>query len=132
MIDYIEVMSLDMQILQELCYTGNHINIFIHRAHYVWFDEYNYCLSIEDKHSPGYLLLWQDPKGHIHDSDLLNLISCELDLTHTSFSDTPIITCDIELTSSGKKAVFIFLDDEDFIIPYIAEFTSWSSTYITG
>ena len=29
----------------------------IHRAHHFWFDEYNYRLSIEDKHTPGSLLL---------------------------------------------------------------------------
>ena len=38
----------------------------IHRAHHVWFDEYNYRLSIEDKHTPGSLLLRQDLEGHIH------------------------------------------------------------------
>ena len=52
----------------------------LHRDHHVWFDEYNYCLYIEDKHTPGSLLLRQYPEGHIHDSDLLNLIPCELDL----------------------------------------------------
>ena len=46
----------------------------IHRAHHVWFDEYNSCLSIEDKHTSGSLLLRQDPEGHIHNKDLLNLI----------------------------------------------------------
>ena len=46
----------------------------VHRAHHVWFDGYNYRLSIEDKHTPGSLLLRQDHKFHIHDSDLLNLI----------------------------------------------------------
>ena len=59
----------------------------IHRYHHVWFDEYNYCLSIEDKHTPGSLLLCKYPEGHIHDSDLLNLIPCKLDLTYTPFSD---------------------------------------------
>ena len=29
----------------------------IHRAHHVWFDEYNSRLSIEDKHTTGSLLL---------------------------------------------------------------------------
>ena len=53
----------------------------IHRDHHVWFDEYNSRLSREDKHTPGYLLLCQDPEGHIHDSELLHLIPCELDLT---------------------------------------------------
>ena len=46
----------------------------IHKSHHVWFDEYNSRLSIEYKHTPGYLLLWQYPEGHIHDSELPNLI----------------------------------------------------------
>ena len=29
----------------------------LHRSHHVWFDSYNYFLSIEDKHAPGYLPL---------------------------------------------------------------------------
>ena len=48
---------------------------FIHRSHHVLFDEYNSHLYIEDKQAPGFLLLWKDPEGHIHDSDPLNLIS---------------------------------------------------------
>ena len=40
----------------------------IHRGHHVWFDEYNYRLSIEDKHTPGSLLLRKYPEGHIHNS----------------------------------------------------------------
>ena len=46
----------------------------IHRYHHDWFDEYNSWLSIEDKHTPGSLFLRQDPEGHIHNSELLNLI----------------------------------------------------------
>ena len=30
----------------------------IHRYHNVWLDKYNYRLSIEEKHTPGYLLFW--------------------------------------------------------------------------
>ena len=48
----------------------------IRRSHHVWFDEYNACQSIEDKHNPGYLLLQQDPESRVHNSDLLNLIPC--------------------------------------------------------
>ena len=59
----------------------------IHIAHHGWFDEYNSCLSIEDKNNPGSLTFRQDPGVHIHDSDLLNLISCQLDLTSTPFCD---------------------------------------------
>ena len=29
----------------------------IHRSYNIWFDEYNSRLSIEDNHTPGYLLL---------------------------------------------------------------------------
>ena len=93
----------------------------IHRAHHVWFDEYNSCLSIEDKHTPGSLLLRQDPEGHIHNSDLLNLIPCDLDLTSTQFRDETIITYDVELPPSGKKTGFNLLDDEYFTIPYITD-----------
>ena len=60
--------------------TGNIIywrpdqSFIIHRSHHVWSDEYNSSLSIEENHTPGYLLLRQDLEGRIHDSDLLNLI----------------------------------------------------------
>ena len=91
----------------------------IYRSHHIWFDEYNSSLSIEDKNTPGSLLLRQDPEGRIHDSYLLNLIPCELDLTSTPFSDATIITYDIELPPSGKKDGFKLLDDEDFTIAYI-------------
>ena len=91
----------------------------IHRAHNVWFDEYDYRLSIKDNHTPGSLPLRKDPEVHIHDSDLLNLIPCEFDLTSTPFSDETIITYDIELPPSGKKIGFNLPDDEDFKIPYI-------------
>ena len=93
----------------------------IHRAHHVWFDEYNYRLYIEDKHTPGSLLLQQYPEVHIHNSDLINLIPCELDLESNPFRDETIITYDIELPTSGKKIGFNLLDDEDFIITYITD-----------
>ena len=88
----------------------------IHRAHHVWFDKYNFLLYIGDKHTPGSLLLRKYPEDNIHDSYLLNLIPCELDLTSTPFSDTRIITYDIELPPSGKKVGINLLDDEDFTI----------------
>ena len=67
----------------------------IHRAHHVWFDEYNSCLSIEDNQNLVSLILQQDPEGHTHDSDLFKLIPCELDLTSTPFRDETIIAYDI-------------------------------------
>ena len=67
----------------------------IHRSHNIWFDEYNPRLSIEDKHTPGSLLLQQYPERFIHNSDLLNLIPCELDITSTPFRYTKILTCEI-------------------------------------
>ena len=66
-----------------------------HRSYHGWFDEYNSHLSIKEKHSPGYLLLRQDPEILIHNSKLLNLIICELDITSTTFSDTTILTYEI-------------------------------------
>ena len=38
----------------------------IYRAHHVWFDEYNYCISIEYKYTTGSLLLQQYPESIIH------------------------------------------------------------------
>ena len=67
----------------------------IHRSHHAWFDEYSSCLSIEYKHTPGYLLLQQDPETLLHDLDLLKLIPCELDLTSITFRDTKIPTYEI-------------------------------------
>ena len=39
---------------------------FIQRYHHVWFDKYNSRLSIEDKHTPGSLILQQYPEIHVH------------------------------------------------------------------
>ena len=64
----------------------------IHRYHHVWFDEYKYRLYIEYKKNTGSLPLQQDPESLIHNSELLNLIICELDLISTTFCDTTIIT----------------------------------------
>ena len=91
--------------------------LIIHRAHHVWFYEYNSRLSIEDKHTTGSSLLWQDLEGHIHNSVLLNLIPCEIDLASTPFSNTAMITYGIELPPSGKKVGFNLMDDEDFTMP---------------
>ena len=93
----------------------------IHRAHHVWFDEYSSRLSIEDKQNPGSLLLRQDPEGHFHGYEFLNLIPCEIDLASTTFSDDTTITYEMELPPSGKKIGFNLLDDEDFTIPYIID-----------
>ena len=64
----------------------------IHIDNHVWYDKYYSHLSIEDKHTPGYLLLQQDNESLVHNSDLLNLIPFELDITSTPFSDKTIIT----------------------------------------
>ena len=91
--------------------------------HHVWFDEYNSCLSIEDKHTPCYLPFQQDPEIPIHNSDLLNFIPCEIDITSTTFINSEVLTYKIELPPSGKKLGFNLLDDEDSTIPYVASFT---------
>ena len=106
-----------MNVLQEIILMIGHIgviswdlletisNVFILRSHHVWFDEYNYRLSIEDNNTTDYLLLWKYPEGSINESDLLKLIPCEIDITSTTFSDTTIITYEIELPPSVKKLV---------------------------
>ena len=71
--------------------------LVLHRAHHVCFDEYNSLLSIEYKHTPGSLLLQQYPESLINNSDLLNLIPCERFITSTPFSNTTIITYEIDL-----------------------------------
>ena len=83
-------------------------NFFIHRVHNVWFDEYNYCIPIEDKHTPGYLLLQQYIESLLHNQELLNFIPCELDLISTTFFDISIITYEIELPPAGNKLVLIY------------------------
>ena len=81
----------------------------IHRAHTVWFDGYNSHLYIEDNHTA------------LTRQDLLNLIPCEPDITHTPLRDTKIITYEIELPPSGKKIGFNLLYDEYFKIPYVID-----------
>ena len=61
-------------------------NFVIHIAYHVWFDEYNYCLSTEDKDTLGSLILQQDPEMHDHNSDLLKLIPYEIDIYIQSIS----------------------------------------------
>ena len=80
-----------------ILYCKTYQSFIIQIAHHVWFDEDNSRLYIEYKHTPGSLPLQQYPEVHIYDSDLLNLIPCELDLTSTPCSDEIIITYDIEL-----------------------------------
>ena len=86
-----------------------------------FFYEYNSCLSIKYKHTPGSLLLRQDPEGRIHYADLLNLIPCKIYLTSTPFSDEKIITYNIELPHSGNKIGFNLLYDDGFTILYITD-----------
>ena len=57
-----------------------------------FFNRYNSRLSIEYNHTPGSLLLQQYPEIIIHNSDLLNFILCELELSSTPFCDTKILT----------------------------------------
>ena len=64
----------------------------IYQSHHVWFGEYKPHLSIEEKHTPGALLLQQYPESYIHHSDLLNFIPCKLDLISTPFFDKTIFT----------------------------------------
>ena len=67
-------------------------SLAIHRSHHVCFDEYNSFLYLEEKHTPGSLLIQKYLEGNIHNSDLHNLIPCQLDISSTPFIDTKIIT----------------------------------------
>ena len=81
----------------------------------------NYFLSIEDKHTPGHLLLQQDSES-IHNSlDILKLIPFELELTSTPFCDTTILTYEIEFPPSEKQIGLNLLDDKSFTIPYVTD-----------
>ena len=93
----------------------------IHRYHHVWFDEYNDLISIEYKHTPVSLLLQKDLESLINNSDLLKLIPRELDILSTTFSDTTILTYEIQLPISVKKTGFNLLNDKYFIIPYVTD-----------
>ena len=63
----------------------------IHRYHHFLFDEYNSRFSIEYNHTPVSFLLLQYTESRIHNSVLLNLIPCKLDLTSTPFRDAKIL-----------------------------------------
>ena len=76
MIGHIGVISWDMQLLQDYYLLETRSTFVIHISHHVLFGEYNYHLSIEDKHTPGSLLFWKYPESFIDDSDLLNFILC--------------------------------------------------------
>ena len=75
----------------------------INREHHVWFDEYNYGLYIEDRHTPGSLRISQSPEIILHIQDMINFISCELDITSTPFFHIKSLTYKIELTTSEKN-----------------------------
>ena len=91
-----------------ILYWKTYKTFFIQRDYHVWFDEYNYHLPIDYKHTPGSLILHQYPESLIHNSDLLNLIQCELYLTYTPFCDTNVFIYEIELPPSGKKIRLIY------------------------
>ena len=78
-----------------IIYCNPYHTFFIRRSRHVWFDGYNSHVSIEDNHTPGYLILQQYPEILNHNSDLLNFIPRELDLTYTTFCGTTILTYEI-------------------------------------
>ena len=51
---------------EDIIYWNPDQTFVIHRSHNIWFNEYNYCLSIEDKHTTSSLLIQQDPENIIH------------------------------------------------------------------
>ena len=93
-----------------ICWNLEHTFV-IHINNHAWLDENNYCISIEDKRNTGSLMLQKYPESNIYNSDLLNLIPCELDLTSTPFCDTKILTYEIELPPSKNIIGFKLLDN---------------------
>ena len=83
--------------------------------------EYTYCIFIEDTHTTVSLLLQQYYESIIHNSDLLNLIPCEIDIKSTPFFDITILTYEIDLPPSVKKFESNLLDNEDSTILYITD-----------
>ena len=49
-----------------IIYWNPYQNFIIHISHNVWFDEYNYPLSIQDNNTPGSLLLKKYSEILIH------------------------------------------------------------------
>ena len=70
-------------------------------------------------HNTVFLLLQQDTETLVHNSDLINLIPCELNLTSTTVCYKTIPTYEIELPTYGNKTVLNLLYDKDFTTPYI-------------
>ena len=52
---------------------------------------------------------------------MINFLTCDLDLTSTSFSDINIITYEIELSPARKKITLNLLDYKDFNTPHIPD-----------
>ena len=56
-----------------IIYWNKYQPFVIHGSHLVWFDEYNYTISIEDNRTPGCLPLQQYFERNFRNSDLLNV-----------------------------------------------------------
>ena len=76
---------------------------------------------MEYKNTPRYLLLQKYHECLIHNLDLINFITCELDLTSIPFIDKTIITCEIKLPPSGNIIGFSLLSDEYFTIYFTVD-----------
>ena len=105
--------------------------LIIHRDHHVWFDEYNSCLSIEDKHTTDALLkkvifmsqtssTWFRVKSVLHP---LHLVIQPL--SHMKLSYLPL-----ERKSVWFTGWWILYNPIRHW--YNPKFTGWSSNFITG
>ena len=90
---------------------------YLHRAHHVFFDEYNSRFSKKDKHTPDSLILQQYKAIFFQIPDQLNFIPREVDIYSTQFGDATMIQYKIELPPAGNKIGF----DDDFTNPYIID-----------
>ena len=76
---------------------------------------------MEYKHTPCSLLLQKHPESFLRHSDLINLISCEFDLTSAPFLDTKIIKYEIQLPPDVNKIGPNLLDYVYFTIHYFTD-----------
>ena len=91
--------------------TDQHVDI--NRSYCVWFNEYISSLSMENNHTPGYLIFQNILKVFFIIWTCSTLLHAKLILHWT------ILTYEIEIRPSGRKFSYSLLDDENCAISYI-------------
>ena len=120
MIDHITTILWDMEIRKKVYSAGSQVKLLL-TTDPIMLGSVNIILVSTYKTSTlqVFLPLQKYPKILIHNSNILNLIPCELDLKYNLCFDRTIITYEIQLSPSEKKVGFYLLDDKYFTFPYI-------------